>query len=549
MRKQNGLAFILAFVILLSGCGINIDSIVPENPDTTASGTAATSAPETDTGNTPAVVDAAQPNNTFGVGYVSEGIFDPMNTDYEMNSELSHLIYDSLFTVKDDGTVEKGICSECSSSDGINYTIKITDGLKFHNGQSLTVKDVAYSLDRARDSGLYSAKLKDITSVTYNTDTGTVNIILRAAVGSLPLLLDIPIIAKSPDIYEYSDYALLGSGRYYIDIEELEETEYTYLQFYREWRDYGNENPALARIDLFTVTDKEDMLRRYFNSDIDILDLSSSINETIVLHGEAEIREKEGNEFFYLGFNTNKNTFYSADTRKGVSQIINREELTANTWDQKLYPADYPVHSSSLSYQYLTGGPWFDAAKGKTSLRSAGLTSSGYTLVLLANSDSDLQVSTAEQLKNILNTAGVSVQLKLLNYNSYIQALYAGSYDIYIGETKLSDNCDLSSIISSGDLFASLYSRVTGTAQTPAAVRINPEVSAILADIKKLNYEDDNYAEQLGNKMNELLGYMPVVPLFFDSESVYIKGSFVSGIEITRNDIFYNIDKWISLKK
>ena len=275
--RRSLLSLALALAMLLSSCGIDVSSLVPE----TGVKPAETSVSSDPSSEFPlAVISSARPNQTFGVGYTPEDVLDPYETRSSLNQQLSHLLYDSLFVIDGAGNVVHGICASISTEDQITYVLTLQSGLTFHNGDRLTVHDVLYSLNRARRSSLFKRQLAPIADASVDASAGTVNIRLERPLGSLAALLNIPIVSSNASAeYSYSRYALLGSGRYYIDRDVLEESEYTYLQYNPSWYGYGDAPPALPRIDLFTVTDKDDLLRRYFNSDVDILSLPSSLND------------------------------------------------------------------------------------------------------------------------------------------------------------------------------------------------------------------------------------------------------------------------------
>lgn len=553
MKKTHRIIAILILIPLLLASCIDVSSLVPSTE--TEAPPVSTEAVSTEF--PLAVISPAQPNQTFGVGYVPGKVIDPFKTDSDINMQLGYLLYDRLFNVGPDGTVVPGICEKITTKDNIHYELTILSGLTFHNGDPLTVRDVAYSLRRALSSSLYRVQLSCVSSVSSDTSENTISITLSSPLASLSALLDFPIVASDTSAsYSYSNFALLGSGRYYIDLETLEGTEYTFLQSNSNWYGYGGRRPALPRIDLFSVTDKEDLLRRYFNSDIDVLSISSVSNDPIALHGEAEKREITGGNLFFLGFNTRQDAFASVNGRRGIASFFDSESLCEAVDASKLLPTKYPVRAESRVASYLSrvAVAEEEAVNPYSYLRAAGFSDSSthirylggeYTLKLLTCSDSDMMVSIANAVADVLEKGTFIVEIASLPYKEYIQALYNGSFSLYIGMTQPAENYDYSYLIQNADLFSSLMEQVTGQDAAPRGAGVSEDVIACLDAIRLLDNNDPLYFLDLSGAIAKLFDdYVPFVPLCFDKDTVYLRGSFVSNVSVTNRNVFYNIDSW-----
>jgi len=551
-------ALLLLLPLILSSCGFDVSQLVPE---TGKEQRETSTVSDTSTEFPLATVSPSRPNQTFGVGYTPEDVLDPFETKSSLNQQLSHLLYDTLYVIDTSGTVVSGICSSLTTEDKIHYALTILPDLTFHNGDLLTVQDVLYSLNRARNSSLFKAQLAPIIGASADLRSGVLSLELARPLASLPALLDFPIVSANASAeYAYSRYALLGSGRYAIDREVLEETEYTYLQYNASWYGYGDRPPALPRIDLFTVTDKEDLLRRYFNSDVDILSLSSSVNDPIVLHGDAEQRKVTGSNLFFLGFNTVLQSFSSSSARRAVDLLLDRQKVFGELSPDLFVPVRYPVRTESRVAGYLASRKASEESDMPSSpadlLRDAGFSDvqehitfmgSEYTVTLLFPSESDACTRIASRVHAILEEAGFLVEDKACDYDEYVKALYTGSYTLYIGMTRPTENYDYSYLIENGELFASLYADSTGR---EAAVReggVSPEIAKALSDIRDLNSFDPLYFLDLASGLAELFDReCPFVPLCFDWDTVYLRGSFVSNVSATGRDIFFNVDSWVT---
>src|SRR5689334_5315847 len=101
---------------------------------------------------------------------------------------ISELTYSSMYELKLDGSLGLDLgTNETISSDGLTYTYKIREGVKFHDGQPLTAKDVAFTYNLVmahEDFPTLHSYVEHFASVEA-TDDSTVVITLDQAIPNI----------------------------------------------------------------------------------------------------------------------------------------------------------------------------------------------------------------------------------------------------------------------------------------------------------------------------------------------------------------------------
>ena len=96
-------------------------------------------------------------------------------------------IFEGLTRFASDGSIIPGLAESWEiSDDGLEYTFKLAEGVKFHDGTDFDAEDVKFSLDRARAEDSANAQkglFEGITEVTV-VDPQPVKVTLAAPHGS-----------------------------------------------------------------------------------------------------------------------------------------------------------------------------------------------------------------------------------------------------------------------------------------------------------------------------------------------------------------------------
>jgi peptide/nickel transport system substrate-binding protein len=108
--------------------------------------------------------------------YADSLFLDPVLNDANVDIWILTNLYDTLLQPSADGKgVDPGLAASYQvSDDGLTFTLKLRPGTKFSDGSAITVDDVKWSLDRARNpkEGIWNFTLESVGSIdTQGSDT------------------------------------------------------------------------------------------------------------------------------------------------------------------------------------------------------------------------------------------------------------------------------------------------------------------------------------------------------------------------------------------
>ena len=133
----------------------------------------------------------------FALPYHPNQPLDPVSCGEGVQETVASLLYEPLFTL--DGTFQpQAVLCESLEWDeaGLICTLTLREGVTFSDGSSLTARDVAETLQRARESERYAYRLRGVAAVAANR-AGQVVITLTAPNRGLASLLDVPVVKWS----------------------------------------------------------------------------------------------------------------------------------------------------------------------------------------------------------------------------------------------------------------------------------------------------------------------------------------------------------------
>lgn len=145
------------------------------------------------------------------------------------------LVYDTMYQLQLDGSFQLSLAESVNvSDDGLVYTYKIRDGVKFHDGQPLTAEDVVFSYLLYQNTegypwmGDYTAYFENIEATPNNEVVITLSEPIPNIESQLVFLYVLPKhIWENEDPLEFENTAAIGSGPF--KMVEYKPNEFVHL--------------------------------------------------------------------------------------------------------------------------------------------------------------------------------------------------------------------------------------------------------------------------------------------------------------------------------
>ena len=213
------------------------------------------------------------------------------------------LVYDTIYEYQLDGTYKLDVAESGEvSDDGLTWTFKIRDGITFHDGQPMTAKDVAFSVNLYKNNGdfIYLNAYTSNFDTVEAPDDSTVVITLTDAVPNMNYLLSYLYIvpehiwkdyAVAPASIEYENLEMIGTGPFKM-------LEYTPNEFVRLGanKDHFGNPPKIDEV-IFQTFESQDVLVQSLKSgQVDMItEMPATAVET--LKGDANVKVITGAPF------------------------------------------------------------------------------------------------------------------------------------------------------------------------------------------------------------------------------------------------------------
>lgn len=349
-------------------------------------------------------------------------------------------IYESLLRYDNNLQPMPSLAREWTvSDDGLTYTFKLQEGVKWHDGQPFTAQDVVFSVDvflRETHPRL-RASLTHVDKIEAPDDS-TVVFTLKQPFGPFLGVFEVgtmPMIPKH--IYEGTDFANnpanaapIGTGPF--KFKEWRQGSFIHLVKNEDY--YLDGKPYVDEVYYHVIPDAASRAVAYETGVVDVLH-GGSVEyfdiERIAALPNTCITDA-GWEYFgphsWLWLNNHEGPMADKNTRKAVMHALDREFARDALWAGQGKVATGPVSSSTRFYEPNTPSIGYDPEKAKEYLAQSSY--NGETLRLLPLPYGETWQRWAEATRQNLQDVGFNVDLVATDVAGWNQRVSEWDFDL-----------------------------------------------------------------------------------------------------------------------
>lgn len=459
-------------------------------------------------------------------------VIHPLLTRVNPEYMVTELLYSNLTRLKVDMSIEPDLAESWSANDDLTeWTFKLRQGVKFHDGSPFSAQDVVETFkailnpDNASPGRNNVGPIKEVSVV----DAATVLFKLSGAYADLPVAVAytnariIPAAIATGDFKSLSSRAV-GTGPFKLVSYEPDRL----IVVERNPDYYDPARPYLDRVEVQVFPDTSAEGSAMIAGDIDII---STLQPTEYLRldgndGVNVLRVPSG-QFCNINFGCDTAPFNDVRVRRAIAMTVDRQAMVDFVTEGFGTPGnDTPLNGS---YRFFKDVAKREANIGeaKKLLAEAGF-ANGLEATLIASDRPSVRTQLAVALKEMAKEAGVTINVQTMPHATYLEQVWKkGSF--YVGFYNMQPTPD--------GIFKLLY---TSDASWNETRWNNKAFDALIAEARGTT--DEAKRTELYTKAQELMNeeVPSIIPAFFDVLAA--KRDWVQGFEAHPRASVFRLD-------
>lgn len=557
MKFKRYISIILAFMILLTtvGCETNI---IDKN--------------EEDKGQVEAVDYTPVEGGTVYLPITNFNTLNPLLTNNASYYYFSKLIYEGLFDFDKNLNVTPLLAETYEiKNEGRTISIKLKEGVMWHDGNPLTSSDIAFTIDTIKYANMDSAYSKMFTTVLGSyapsdirrimdvkiIDENNVDIVFDRQFSNNLEVLTFPIIPKHAfsngggnkdfiKALETENYYPIGTGPFkFVNYEKFKTVTLVGNDEYRDGKPYLKE--VVGKV----LESEELVLTSFETGQINVATAIGVDWDKYNQNSRIKALEYVSPNYEFLGFNFNNDIFLGDNgkaIRKAIVYGIDRQAII-----QKIYlghgtQVDVPLHPDTWLLSPYANTYGYSLELAKEELKSRGWidrdgdgfvedeTGKKLSLKLITNPSNILRLRGAEIIKDDLKKIGIDIVLGFDNtpkkditeeiiageWEELNSTLQSGDFDLALLGWQMSVIPDISFMFHSSQIdYGTNFIKYS-----------NETMDQLLTDAFIMNDRNEKL-NSYENLQKFIVEELPYISLFFKNKALLVDSKIVGDLSPT----------------
>ncbi len=359
---------------------------------------------------------------TVGLANDLDNTLDPHKTTKAGTREVMFNVFEGLLKPTPNGDLAPALAQDYQvSEDRLTYTFTLRDSVQYHNGDTVKASDVVWSFERCihpEDPEIRPDDALEVIEKVEAVDDKTVVFTLSKPDVDFLTSMTLAVI---PENYDQQGTAPVGTGPFKFVSREAQDTVVL-----EKFENYWGEPAYLDKVTLKIMENADSMVLSLQSKAIDLCNHLPT-EQAAQLEKNFDIVEGSMSLVQALYLNNAVAPFDNEQVRKALCYATDRQQVLDVAFDgygslvgSSMYPALGKYFDESL-----TGSYEYDPEKAKQLLKEAGF-ANGFDMTITVPSNYPQHVATAQVLAEQYKAIGVNVELKLVEWNSWVEDAYMG---------------------------------------------------------------------------------------------------------------------------
>ena len=372
--------------------------------------------------------------STFRVAVSADGTsLDPIDYNDVFSENILKQIFDTLLDKAPNGDLVNGLAESLERPDNKTLVIKIREGVKFSNGDPLTVEDVIFSLNRVAECDQFGYIFKNIdTDNLRKIDDTTLEIKLKEPDATILEALAHPAssIISQKDLEEKGENFRenpIGTGPFVLD----KWTKLDSVTFKRN-ENYWGDKPSIENLVFKVIPEASQRIIELESGGVDMaFQIAPNDIKKVEENPDLKLDRKLDNSVHFVSFNTVKPPFDNINARLAMTKAIDMDTIFKTVYQGVGKRATSNVNPNfKYSIADSIEPTKVDKEEAKRLFAEAGMTE-GTTIKIYVN-DNQQRNDVAQMMKEQLTEYGINLEIVKLEWGALVEALKNKEDDMFI---------------------------------------------------------------------------------------------------------------------